>query len=232
MTAPKVLFALTSCDRLGDTGRQTGYFLSEVTHPARVLDEAGLDVEFTSPAGGQPPVDPGSRDRDDDDNQWFLTSDEWLGAVASSRRPGELEAGGYSAIFFAGGHGTMWDFPGDRDLAALTGDIWHNGGIVAAVCHGPAALLNVKSNDGDWLVSGRELTSFSNEEEDAVEMTDIVPFLLESRLRERGARFSKADPFEPHVVTDGRLVTGQNPASARGVGEAMVTLLKKVEDAG
>lgn len=218
MTTPRVLFVLTSCETLGETGRQTGYFLSEVTHPARLLDEAGVEIEFASPAGGQPPVDPGSRDRDDADNRWFLTENRWLQAVADTRRPSELSADDFAAIFFAGGHGTMWDFPSDTSLAALTADIWTNGGVVAAVCHGPAALVNVRLGDGEWLVGGREVTSFTNQEEEAVDMSDVVPFLLESRLLERGARFTKAESFQEHVVVDGRLITGQNPASARGGG--------------
>lgn len=227
MPAPTVLFVLTSCETLGDTGRPTGYFLSEVTHPARRLDEAGIGIEFTSPAGGQPPVDPASRDHDDPDNRWFVTDRRWLEAVARTRRPGELEPCDYAGIFFAGGHGAMWDLPGNEALGGLTAGIWEAGGVVAAVCHGPAGLVDVRLSNGEWLLAGRRVTAFTNEEEDAVEMTEVVPFLLESRLRERGARFSKAGTFEPQVVTDGRLVTGQNPASARGVGEAMVKLLNE-----
>lgn len=227
MPADEVLFVLTSCDTLGDTGRKTGYFLSEVTHPARVLADAGMAIRFASPAGGQPPVDPGSLDHDDPANRWFLTDEDWLRRVARTAKPVDLDPSDFAAIFFAGGHGTMWDLPDDGDLAALTAGIWEQGGVVAAVCHGPAGLVNVELPGGGYLVNGRELTAFTNEEEAAVELDGVVPFLLESRLRERGARFSKADPFEAHVVTDGKLVTGQNPASARGVGEAMVKLLQE-----
>lgn len=225
MTTSRILFVLTSCEQLGDTSRKTGYFLSEVTHPARVLSEAGFGIQFTSPRGGQPPVDPGSRDHDDEDNRWFLNNEDLLERVGNSASPGDLDPNDYAAIFFAGGHGTMWDLPDNRALARLTASIWEQGGVVAAVCHGPAGLVNVELADGDYLVAGRELTSFTNEEEAAVELEEVVPFLLESRLRERGANFTKADPFQEHVVTDDRLVTGQNPASARGVGEAMVELL-------
>ncbi len=229
MTATRVLFVLTSREQLGDTGRATGYFLSEVTHPARVLSDAGCDIRFTSPRGGQPPVDPGSRDHDDKDNRWFLTDDDWLNRMAGSARPEELEAKEFEGVYFAGGHGTMWDLPKNRALARLTAAIWERGGVVAAVCHGPAGLVNVKLDDNNYLVAGRKMTSFTNEEEAAVELDGVVPFLLESRLRERGANFSKADPFQEHVVTDGRLVTGQNPASARGGGKAMVKLLEAGE---
>lgn len=225
MTTSAVLFVLTSCERLGETGRKTGYFLSEVTHPARVLSRTGFEIQLASPRGGQPPVDPGSRDHDDEDNRWFLNDDEWLARVADTSPPEDLDPRDFSAVFFAGGHGTMWDLPDNRALARLTASIWEHGGVVAAVCHGPAGLLNVELAGGDRLVAGRELTSFTDEEEAAVELDEVVPFLLESRLRERGANFSKVDPFREHVVTDGRLVTGQNPASARGVGKAMVKLL-------
>lgn len=226
MPRSSILFVLTSCQQLGDTGRKTGYFLSEVTHPARVLTDAGFDLHFASPRGGQPPVDPGSRDPDDEDNRWFLTGNDWLNRMARTARPEDLDATDYGAIFFAGGHGTMWDLPDNRALARLTAAIWEGGGVVAAVCHGPAGLVNVRLADNGYLVAGRKVTSFTNEEEAAVELDGVVPFLLESRLRERGADFSKADPFQEHVVTDGRLITGQNPASARGVGKAMVKLLK------
>lgn len=229
MQPTNILFVLTSCQQLGETGRKTGYFLSEVTHPARVLADAGCNIRFASPRGGQPPVDPGSRDRDDEDNRWFLTDDDWLNRMAGSARPEDLDAGDFEAIFFAGGHGAMWDLPENRPLARLTAAIWERGGIVAAVCHGPAGLVNVRLANNGYLVAGREMTSFTNDEEAAVDLDGVVPFLLEARLRERGANFSKADPFQEHVVTDGRLVTGQNPASARGVGKAMVRLLQTDE---
>lgn len=225
MTTSAILFVLTSCEQLGDTGRKTGYFLSEVTHPARVLSRAGYEIQFASPQGGQPPVDPGSRDHDDADNRWFMNDNKWLERVADTSPPEDLDPRDFAAVFLAGGHGTMWDLPDNRALAGLVAGVWEHGGVVAAVCHGPAGLVNVDLADGSYLVAGRELTAFTNEEEAAVELDEVVPFLLESRLRERGARFSKTDPFGEHVVTDGRLVTGQNPASARGAGEAMVELL-------
>lgn len=229
MTAPSILFVLTNCEQLGDTGRKTGYFLSEVTHPARVLSDAGCEIRFASPRGGQPPVDPASRDREDGDNRWFLADENWLSRIAGSARPEDLEADDFQAILFAGGHGAMWDLADNQALAKLTGSIWEQGGVVAAVCHGPAGLVNVELADGSYLVDGRQLTAFTNDEEAAVELDDVVPFLLESRLRKRGADFSKADPFQEHIVTDGRLVTGQNPASARGVGKAMAKLLEAGE---
>ena len=136
-------------------------------------------------------------------------------------------ARGYAAIFFAGGHGTMWDFPDDARLQRLTATIYEKGGVVGAVCHGPAALVNVKLSDGSYLVAGRTVAGFTNEEEEAVGLTKVVPFLLESRMIERGATITKAANFQAHSVADARVVTGQNPASATGVAEKIVGLLKR-----
>lgn len=221
-----VLFVVTSHSKLGDTDRTTGYFLSEVTHPHQVLVDSGFDVEFVSPQGGTPPMDPKSFDTDDADNKAFLEHDGWRRRFASTRRPSEVSASDYDAIFFAGGHGAMWDLPDDEALADLTRAVYERGGAVGAVCHGPAGLVNVTLSDGGYLVDGKQVASFTNEEEQAVGLTEVVPFLLQSRLEERGGRHSRADKFQAHVVTDGRLVTGQNPASARGVGDALVKVLR------
>lgn len=222
-----VLFVVTSHSQLGDTGRETGYFLSEVTHPHQVLVDAGLDVEFVSPSGGTPPMDPKSFNTDDGDNKAFLEHDGWRRRFASTRRPSQVDSGDYDAIFFAGGHGAMWDFPDNAELAALTRAIYEHGGAVGAVCHGPAGLVNVTLSDGSYLVDGKQVASFTNEEEEAVGLSEVVPFLLQSKLEERGARHSRAEKFQAHVVTDGRLVTGQNPASARGVGEGLLRLVRQ-----
>jgi len=222
----RVLFILTSNDCAGEGGRETGFHLSEASHPARVLDGAGVEIAFASPAGGAAPVDPGSRNMEDGDNRWLLEDSPYRESLRNTRPVADLDPDGWAAVYFPGGHGTMWDLADNEELARFTAAVWERGGVVAAVCHGPAGLVNVKLSDDNWLVRDRELTSFTNEEEKAVKMDGVVPFLLESRLREHGARFTKAANFESHVVVDGRLVTGQNPASARGVGEAMVELLK------
>jgi putative intracellular protease/amidase len=211
---------------LGDTGRKTGWFLSEVSHPLAVLDAAGYDIDFVSPAGGKAPMDPKSHDMEDSENRAFLESEHWRARVDNTRRPDQVNASDYDAVFFAGGHGTMWDFPENQGLAELTAGIHERGGIVGAVCHGPSALVNVKT-DGNYLIKGRKVTGFSNEEEHAVGLDDVVPFLLESKLTERGGDYRAAEKFQAHVVIDGRLVTGQNPASAKGVGQAMLKLLEK-----
>jgi putative intracellular protease/amidase len=221
----KVLFVLTSHPELGDTGRKTGWYLPEVTHPLKEILEAGLNVDFVSPEGGAAPIDPGSLKDDDPISQEFLNDPKWKARFDNTLDPSRVVADDYDAIFFAGGHGTMWDLPDNEALANLAASIYEKGGLVAAVCHGPAGLLNVELSDGSHLVDGRNLTSFTNEEEKAVHLEEVVPFLLESKLVERGARHQKAEKFHPKVVVDGRLVTGQNPASARAVGQALAELL-------
>lgn len=225
----RVLFVLTNHDELGDTGEETGYYLPEAAHPYRVLREAGHEVEFVSPEGGAVPMDPESRDLDDEANAAFLEAEG--DALESTLAADEIDPSDYAAIYFAGGHGTMWDFPDCRPLAEATARIWEDGGVVGAVCHGPAGLVNVRLSDGSYLVDGREVSCFTNEEERAVDCDDVVPFLLETRLEERGATVLKAEPWQEKVVVDDRLVTGQNPASAEGVGEAMARALEQREPA-
>lgn len=220
-----VLFVVTSHGELGDTGKPTGYFLPEVTHPHRVLANKGWTVDFVSPKGGKPPLDPGSAEQPDEVSEAFLASGHWVESMDNSLRPEQVDADRYDAIFFAGGHGTMWDLPDNEELAQITSRIYQRGGIVGAVCHGPAGLINVRLEDGDYLVDGKTIACFTNEEEHAVGLDEVVPFLLQDRLEERGAKVIAAAPFEPQVVTAGRLITGQNPASANGVGLAMAKLM-------
>ncbi len=222
-----VLFVVTSHGKLGDTGKPTGYYLPEVTHPHRALINRGFAIEFASPRGGKPPMDPGSSRAADDISRKFLATEAWCEALDNSLRPDQIDPERYRAIFFAGGHGTMWDFPDDAALSSVANSIYERGGVVAAVCHGSAAFVNVRIGD-EFLVAGKTVTCFTNEEETAVALTDVVPFLLEDRLRERGATIIPAAPFRPQVVTSGRLVTGQNPASAEGVGLAIARLLDAV----
>lgn len=225
-----ILMVVTSHARLGDTGRSTGYYLSEVAHPYRVLTNHGYEVDFVSPAGGHPPMDPGSRDADDEINEGFLADGQAVERLNTSLRPEQVDPERYRAVFFAGGHGSMWDLPDNQSLARITAAIYDNNGVAGAVCHGPAGLLNVRLDDDRYLLQGRTAVSFTNEEEAAVELDGVVPFLLEDRIRERGATFIGATAFAPQVVTCGRLVTGQNPASAEGVGLAMVKLLEEQAD--
>lgn len=219
-----VLLVLTSHDRLGDTGRSTGFYLPEAAHPWKVLSEAGFQVDLASPAGGRPPMD--GADLTDPVQQAFLDDPEMARKLDATLRVQDLDAADYAAIVYVGGHGTMWDFPDDRTLAGIARDVYEAGGAVAAVCHGPAGLVNITLSDGSYLVAGKNVAGFTNSEEAAAGLTDVVPFLLQSALEERGAKHTGAADWEPHVVVDGRLVTGQNPASATGVGEALVKVLR------
>lgn len=219
----RVLFVLTSHDRLGATGKPTGAYLPEITHAYWPLVRAGFAVDFASPAGGRIPLD--GVDRADPDNARFLDDAAALAALHASLPARAIEPRRYAAIFFAGGHGTMWDLPDDPDLARATAAIHDGGGVVAAVCHGPAGLVNVKLASGAYLVAGRELAAFTDDEERAVGLAEVVPFLLASTLRARGAIHRPAANWAANVVVADRLITGQNPASARGVGDALVAAL-------
>ncbi|MCE9668637.1 type 1 glutamine amidotransferase domain-containing protein [Myxococcus stipitatus] len=219
----RVLIVLTSHDTLGNTGKPTGYYLSELTHALDVFTRAGLEVDFVSPKGGRPPMDGVSRD--DALNRAFLDDARWTERLGSTLRPEEVDPTRYAALYVPGGHGTMFDLPQDTRVSGLIGTVYARGAVVAAVCHGPAALVNVTLPDGTYLVTGREVSAFTNEEEAEVKLTEVVPFLLESKLIERGARVTKVANFQKHVVVSERLVTGQNPASAAGVAEETVRLL-------
>ncbi|ARQ67549.1 type 1 glutamine amidotransferase domain-containing protein [Streptomyces marincola] len=219
----KVLFALTSHGDLGDTGRRTGFYVPEVAHPADVFRRAGFEIAYVSVSGGAPPQD--GIDPDDAVVAEFLADSETRRALAATPTPAQLDPADYDVIYFAGGHGTMWDFPESAELAGLAAEVYERGGVVAAVCHGPAALVNVKLTDGSYLVAGKQVASFTDDEEEAVGLTSVVPFLLETALVERGAKHTKAANFAPHAVADQRLVTGQNPASAAQVAELAVAEL-------
>lgn len=220
----RVLIAMTSHDKLGDTGRSTGAFVPEIAHPLAVFTRAGVDVEFASVRGGQVPLD--GVDRKDPVNAAFLDDAEVQRRVHASLAAKDVDPARYDAILFAGGHGTMWDFPDDAAFQRVAAQIYERGGVVAAVCHGPAALVDVRLASGDYLVAGKQVSGFTNEEETAIGLDKVMPFLLEDRLVERGARFVAAPKWHKQVAVDGRLVTGQNPASAAGVGEAIVALLR------
>jgi putative intracellular protease/amidase len=224
VTSKKVLFVVTSHDRKGN--KPSGYFLAEVTHPYRVLADGGYAIDFVSPKGGKAPLDPDSFDLEDGANATFWNDPKLRSALENTKLPSDVRAEDYAGIYFAGGHGAMWDLPDDAAIAALTANIYERGGIVAAVCHGPAALVNVKLSNGDYLVKDLYISAFTNEEEREVGLAEVVPFLLADRLVERGAHHDPAPNWKIKVCTSGRIVTGQNPASATRVGDAMLTLLQ------
>ena len=219
----KMLIVLTSHDQLGNTGRKTGFYLSELTHALDVFVRAGIDVDLASPAGGLPPMD--GVDRKDPLNQSFLTDEVAMARLASTARLDDVDPARYDAIYVPGGHGAMYDLPDNARLQHLLSAVYTHGGILAAVCHGPAALVNVKLPDGRYLVADKEVSSFTDAEEVAVKLDKVMPFLLESKLTARGGHFGKAGNFQPYAVVSGRLVTGQNPASAASVAAEVVRLL-------
>lgn len=215
----RALIALTSHSELGRTGRRTGFYVGEAAEPWEVFRAAGYQVDLVSVAGGQPPLD--GRDENDRTQNDFLAT----AGVADTPKAAEIDPTGYDVILFAGGHGTMWDFPDDPDLARIARSIYERGGVVAAVCHGPSALVNLRLSDGSHLVAGKRVAGFTNDEEAAVGLTAEVPFLLADKLAEAGAQHVPAPNFTEQVVVDGRLVTGQNPQSARALARAVVDLL-------
>ncbi|MDQ8005801.1 MAG: type 1 glutamine amidotransferase domain-containing protein [Pedobacter sp.] len=215
----KILFVVTSHDTKGSTGEKTGYYLGEVSHPWEVLVDAGYEIDFVSPKGGNPPVD--GFDLTDPINKKFWEDKYYHQKISNSLKPNEVKPENYVAIFYAGGHGAMWDLPNNTALANIATKIYEQNGIVAAVCHGPAGLLNIKLSNGKYLIAGKKVNGFSNEEEELVKLTQIVPFLLENQMKDRGGIYEKSAPWQNHVTVDGKLITGQNPQSAKAVGEAI-----------
>lgn len=220
----KILFVITSHGELGDSGRKTGYFLSEVTHPWSVLGEKYL-IDVVSPKGGRSPVD--GFNLEDPINRKFWDDPEWQDKMSATLTPEEVNANEYKAIFYAGGHGAMFDFPENKQIAAIAETIYNNGGIVAAVCHGPAGLLPILLPDGSNLIKGKKFDCFTNAEEIANGTARYMPFMLQTALQNEGGIFEGAAPWSDHVVVDGRLITGQNPQSALSVGKAILQALEK-----
>jgi putative intracellular protease/amidase len=223
----KVLIVLTSHDQLGDTGQKTGFWLEEFAAPYYVLADAGAQITLASPLGGQPPLDPKSDEPDSqtEATERFKQDSEARAALANTVKLSEVSAEDYDAVFYPGGHGPLWDLAEDADSIALIEAIYAAGKPVAAVCHAPAVLRHARTADGSALVRGKSVTGFSNTEEEAVQLSAVVPFLLEDELKARGGNYSKAEDWHPHVVTDGHLITGQNPASSEAVAKALIELL-------
>jgi putative intracellular protease/amidase len=223
MSTRKILIALTSHGELGSTGRSTGFYLPEAAYPWKAFTDAGYTVDLVSVQGGRPPMD--GIDPSDPVQQAFLDDPQMSVKLENTPRPDQVNPTDYDAILYAGGHGAMWDFPDSTRLAEIARDIYESNGVVAAVCHGPAGLVNIVLSDGRYLVDGKEVAAFTNDEEAAVGLTEDVPFLLQTRLEQRGAKHSGAPNFQPWVVRDGRLVTGQNPASTTDVAVQVLTIL-------
>jgi len=221
----KVLFVVTSNNVKGATGIPTGFNLSEVTHPLEKLEESGVVVDIASIKGGEAPLD-GLEDFNDPINAKYWADADFRKAIANTLKLDDVKASNYDAIFFAGGHGTMWDFPDSPAVLKLVPEFYESGKIVSAVCHGPASLVNVKLSDGSYLISGKNVAAFTNGEEEEVQSTNVVPFLLEDALIKHGANYKHAPNWNDNIAIDERLITGQNPQSAASVGKAIVKMLK------
>lgn len=218
-----IAVVLTSHDRYEHSNDPTGYWLEEVTHFIDVVAAEGWTFDLISPKGGKPPLDPKSGSKRDAINQKWLANTVFQRQLDNTLRPGQTNAERYGAIYFAGGHGAMWDFPHDPGLIQLAQGIYAADGIVAAVCHGVAGLLELEDAHGKRLIADQAVTGFSNLEEGLIMRKKNVPFLLQDELVRRGARFGKAFlPFVPHVATGNRLLTGQNPQSSKALGMALV----------
>ena len=224
----RILLVLTSHDQLGDTGEPTGYWYEELATPYYRFVDAGVDVVLASPRGGRPPMDPMSNESDyqTDSTRRFDADEVARAALANTVRLDTVSADDVDSIFYAGGHGPLYDLAEDPISIALIQDMWRAGKPVSTTCHGPAVLRHVVDADGEPLVRGRCVTGFTNSEEAAVERTDAVPFLLEDELRRLGGLFSKTDDWQPYTQVDGRLITGQNPQSSGPVADALLEQLK------
>jgi len=223
-----ILMVLSSHDKLGDTGRKTGFWLEEFAAPYYVFTDAGAQVTLVSPKGGQPPLDPKSDEPDaqTDSTRRFKADDAAQSALAHTGKLADVSGEAFDAVFYPGGHGPLWDLAEDKNSIRLIEATIAAGKPVAAVCHAPAVLRHVRGEDGSPLVKGRKVTGFTNSEEAAVQLSAIVPFLVEDMLIEKGGDYSKAADWQPHVVRDDLLITGQNPASSEA---AAVSLLDKLK---
>lgn len=223
----KILMVLTSHDELGDTGKKTGFWLEEFAAPYYVFKDAGAEITLASPKGGQPPLDPKSDEEDAQTEATARFKKDKLSQVilANTHVLSNILHSDYDAVFYPGGHGPMWDLADDADSIALIEAFAGSNRPVGAVCHAPAVFKNTKAAGGEPLISGRSVTGFTNSEEAGVELTDIVPFLLEDMLKEKGAKYKCGDDWAEFIVIDGNLVTGQNPASSEAAAQALLKLI-------
>ncbi|MCC9138028.1 type 1 glutamine amidotransferase domain-containing protein [Pontibacter silvestris] len=225
----KVLFVLTSHAELGETGKKTGFWVEEFAAPYYVLADAGADIAIASPLGGEPPVDPSSEapGAQTEATKRYNGDQELQNKLQNTIKLSEVKADDFDAVFYPGGHGPLWDLTASDESVALIESFAKQYKPVAAVCHAPAVFARVKGPNGEPLVKGKNVTGFTNSEEEGVKLTEVVPFLVEEKLKELGGNYSKVDDWQPHVVRDGLLITGQNPASSEGVAKELLNLLKK-----
>ena len=227
----KILMVLTSHSELGNTGHKTGFWVEEFSAPYYTFKDAGVGITVASPKGGQPPIDPKSEEPSSqtDATRRFNKDKDLQELLAHTKKLSEVSAGDYDAIFYPGGHGPLWDLTTNADSIRLIETFWKTEKPVAAVCHAPSALLNVKDQNGEPLVKGKKVTGFTDSEEETVQLTNVVPFLLEDELKAKGGIYSKKDDWASYVVQDGLLITGQNPASSEEAAKQLLVLLKNKE---
>ena len=226
----RILIVVTNHRTYPTSGEATGLWLAEVTHFYELMKQAGYEMDFVSPAGGESPLDPRSLGRFflDKDTKRYYQNEPFMQRLKRTRPAGEVKWQDYDAMYYAGGHGTMWDFPDHAPLREIGRAIYEHGGVVSAVCHGVSGVLNIKLSSGDYLINGKRVTGFSNAEETLIKLRHHVPFLLEDSLKARGACYRKAAlPYTPYVLTDGRLVTGQNPQSTKKVAQQLLQVLSQ-----
>ena len=225
----KVLIVLPSHDQLGNTGQKTGFWLEEFTSPYYEFIDNGYDVAIASPKGEKPPVDPKSRQKENqtESTQRFEKDKAAQEMLENTMVLSQVSASDYDTLFLPGGHGPMWDLSADKNMKKLVEDFYSDKKIISAVCHGPAGLLQATDQDGNSILKDKKITGFTNNEESIVGLTKVVPFSLENRMKELGGKFEKGQDFKPFVVSDGLLITGQNPKSSFLAAEKVVEILGK-----
>ena len=224
----KVLFVLTSHDKLGDTGNKTGFWIEEFANPYYSLLDKGVEITVATPEGGKAPIDPtsDSEDNQTEDTKRFKDDEAAQKVINNTRKISDVKEQDFDGVFYPGGHGPLWDLSNDEKSIKLIESFNEAGKPIAFVCHAPAALKNVKAKDGNALVKGKKVTGFTNSEEEAVQLTDVVPFLVEDMLKENGGIYSKEADWNEYAVTDGNLITGQNPQSSGAVATRLYDMLK------
>lgn len=225
----KLLIVLTSHSALGNTGEKTGFWVEEFATPYYVLADAGAEITIASPKGGQPPVDPKSelKDAQTPSTERFYKDTVLIDKVAHSLKLSDVKQDDYNAVFYPRGHGPLWDLATDKASIKLIEEFYNHQKPIAFVCHAPAALIHVKAENGEPLIKGKQVTGFSNTEEEAVKLTNVVPFLLEDELKKQGAHYDKGNDWMSYVKQDGLLITGQNPASSEAVAELLLKTLRR-----
>ena len=223
----KILFVLTSHSALGNTGDKTGFWIEEFATPYYALADAGADITIASPMGGQPPVDPKSEllEAQTTSTRRFYKDDVVIDKVAYSVKLSDVKQDDYDAVFYPGGHGPLWDLATDKTSIKLIEEFYNHKKPIAFVCHAPAALIHVKDENGEPLIKGKNVTGFSNSEEEGAKLTKVVPFLLEDELRKQGGNYTKGNDWSSYVKQDGLLITGQNPASSEAVAKLLLKTL-------